>query len=92
MADHVEEYHIDVRDIARLHIAPLLDPTIKNERLFAYADIYNCENVLEIIHELRPDWKSTEVFKENRKCLMVIEPRNRTEQVLKKIFGRPGLI
>jgi hypothetical protein len=33
----VSEMFIDVRDTARLHIAPLLDPTIKNERLVRYA-------------------------------------------------------
>ena len=91
LTDSNIEYHIDVRDDARLHVAPLLDPSIKSERLFAYNEPYNWGTVLEILHELRPEWKNEDVWEDKRRDLSVVERRPRTEQILKKVFGLPGL-
>jgi hypothetical protein len=85
------EYHIDVRDTARLHVAPLLDPEIRGERLFAMNEVYDWEKVLKILHELRPEWKNDEVFKETRVNMSVVELRPRTEEILRKNFGQEGL-
>jgi hypothetical protein len=85
------DFHIDVRDTARLHVAPLIDPEIKNERLFAFNEVYDWEQVLGILHELRPEWINKEVFKESRKNLGIVERRQRTEEILRKDFGQPGL-
>jgi hypothetical protein len=85
------DFHVDVRDTARLHVAPLINPEIKNERLFAYNEVYDWEKVLGILHQLRPEWKNAEVFKESRKNLGTVERRQRTEEILRRDFGQPGL-
>ncbi|KAH6876798.1 hypothetical protein B0T10DRAFT_532511 [Thelonectria olida] len=35
------EYYVHVQDCARLHVAALLDPSIQNERIFAFAHPFN---------------------------------------------------
>ncbi len=47
--------------------------------------------VLKILHELRPEWKNQDVWVEKRKDLSIVERRPRTEEILRKVFGRPGL-
>ncbi|KAF4624525.1 hypothetical protein G7Y89_g13647 [Cudoniella acicularis] len=49
------QYYIDIQDTARLHVAGLTIPDVKNERLFAFATPFNWNNVLRIMRKLRPD-------------------------------------
>lgn len=52
----VPEYFIDVVDDARLHLcAAVLDGSLKNERIFAYAYPFNTTDCVEAIKEVRPD-------------------------------------
>lgn len=45
---------VNVRDCARVHLIALLDPSVANERIFAFDEIFTWTNVIEIISELRP--------------------------------------
>ena len=53
------QYHIDVVDCARIHvIAAALDAEVKNERIFAFARPFTFGEMIQDLHELRPDVKS----------------------------------
>ncbi|KAL7904252.1 hypothetical protein GGI35DRAFT_489969 [Trichoderma velutinum] len=45
---------VDVRDVALLHIAALLDPTIKSTRLPAWATEFYWDDVLDILRNYQP--------------------------------------
>lgn len=50
---------IDVVDDARLHIiAAVLDPTIRDQRIFAFNCPFNWTDIIKIVKELRPDAKN----------------------------------
>lgn len=50
---------IDVIDDARLHlIAAALDPSIKDQRIFAFHCPFNWTDIINIVKELRPNAKS----------------------------------
>ncbi|KAK5082037.1 hypothetical protein LTR05_007179 [Lithohypha guttulata] len=53
------QYFIDVIDDARLHlIAAVLDESIVNQRIFAFAEPFNLNDCVEAIRRVRPDVKS----------------------------------
>ena len=84
------EHHVDVQDNARLHVAPLLDTNIKNERLFALNEPFNLHDVLEILRKLRPDRVIEGNPDNSHRDLSKIKLRARAEAVLRDVFGRPG--
>ncbi|KAG2027465.1 hypothetical protein GB937_001209 [Aspergillus fischeri] len=47
-------YHIDVKDVALLHVAAILDPDINNERLQAWAENCNWNDILAIMRKMYP--------------------------------------
>ena len=47
-------YNIDVKDVALLHVATVIDPNVKNARLQAWADPFNWNTVLAILRRLYP--------------------------------------
>lgn len=47
-------YSIDVKDVALLHVAAILDPDVKNARLQAWADPFNWNDLLAIARRLYP--------------------------------------
>lgn len=82
---------IDVIDDARIHvIAAALDPSIKNERIFAFNVAFNWTQIIEIIKKLRPD--ATSVAKppqdEGRDLSKV--PNELGAQLLEKWYGQEG--
>lgn len=46
--------HIDVKDVALLHVAAVLDPEVKNARLQAWAEYCDWNDVLAIVRRLYP--------------------------------------
>lgn len=48
------QYNVDVRDVARVHVAALLEADVKNERLFAFAEPFNYSRVVDILKKLDP--------------------------------------
>ncbi|KAH8678027.1 hypothetical protein BX600DRAFT_431336 [Xylariales sp. PMI_506] len=49
--------HIDVKDVALLHVAAVLDPEVKNARMQAWGDYFNWNDMLHIMRRLYPDRK-----------------------------------
>ncbi|KAH7139636.1 hypothetical protein B0J13DRAFT_504888 [Dactylonectria estremocensis] len=47
-------FFVDVKDIALLHIACMLDPEVKNQRLHAWGHSGNWNDLLAILRKLRP--------------------------------------
>lgn len=84
------EYHIDVQDTARLHVAPLLNSDIRSERIFAYASPLNWNEFLAIIRKLRPEKEVAGTPDNDDKDLSIIAPAPKAEEILRKDFGRPG--
>ena len=79
-----------VQDCARLHVAALANPDIKNERIFASAGPYNWNLILAILRKLRPDHKFPDDIANNSKDLSKIPPASRAEEILRKDFGQSG--
>ncbi|KAL0936728.1 aldehyde reductase ii [Colletotrichum truncatum] len=48
------QWYCDVVDIARIHIAALLFPDVKSERLIAYAGRFNINDILAVFREAQP--------------------------------------
>ncbi|KAJ9604790.1 hypothetical protein H2200_010905 [Cladophialophora chaetospira] len=85
------EWYIDVIDCARVHVAALLDPAVKSERLFAFAGQFNWTDVVGILRDLRPNNKKIPDAPENEgRDLSDIRPSIRAEQLIKDFFGVPG--
>lgn len=47
-------FAVDVKDIALLHVAAALDPTVNNVRLQAWGSACNWNDILAIMRKLRP--------------------------------------
>ncbi|KEF62746.1 uncharacterized protein A1O9_00719 [Exophiala aquamarina CBS 119918] len=86
------QYFVHVRDNARLHVAALLDPTVQSERLFAFAEQFNWNDVVGILRRLEPDNKSIPdgPKDEPRDLTNVDKVRRRAEALLKSNFGVMG--
>ena len=90
MAERGIEYFVDVRDVARLHVAALTDPDIKNERVFAFAEPFNWNDILRVLRKLRPNHTFSPDMENDEKDLSIVEPQARAEEILKKNFGQEG--
>ncbi|KAF2814089.1 NAD(P)-binding protein [Mytilinidion resinicola] len=82
-----------VEDTALLHIAALILPDVKNERVFAMAQRYDWVQILDLLKKLYPDHKFTleslpDVGKDMGKV-----PTERSEELLRKMgkFGFSSL-
>lgn len=50
---------IDVIDDARLHvIAAALDPSLENDRIFAFNEAYNWSDIIEVVKKVHPGAKT----------------------------------
>jgi nucleoside-diphosphate-sugar epimerase len=88
MAGLGSQYFVDVRDVARLHVAALLMKDVESERVFAFAQVYHSGNVLEVLRQVRPERKFQETPESYPKHLYKV-PNEHAEEMLKKL-GRKG--
>lgn len=88
------EWYVDVQDTARLHVIALLDPDVKNERIFAFAGPYNYTDVIGILRKLRPHLCSVipDPPKNEGRDMCDVKGSKRAELLLKEFFGRPGWV
>ncbi|GME52371.1 uncharacterized protein K452DRAFT_290798 [Neofusicoccum parvum] len=82
------QHFIDVQDVARLHVAAAIHPDVIGERIFAWAEPYNFDTILEILRKQNPGIEFVADF-HSGKDLSVVEPRARAEQLLQDL-GRQG--
>lgn len=74
-----------------VHVAALLDPNVKSQRLFAFAGAFNWTDILEILHKLRPENKKLPKAPENEgRDISDIKPKGKAEQLIKDFFGVSG--
>lgn len=83
--DSPPQWFVDVRDDAKLHVAALVDPACDGQRIFAYAEPYNWNDILTIFRKLEPG-KSFLVDREQGKDLSEV-PNGEAEALLKKHYG-----
>lgn len=86
------EYMVNVQDTARLHVSALINPSIKSERIFAYAQPYNWNSILEVLRKLRPEHKFPEDLSDNSKDLSTIAGIPRAEAILREDWGQSGFV
>jgi hypothetical protein len=48
------EWYVDVTDAARLHVPVLHSPSVKLERIFAFAASQNWNDIIRVLRNLRP--------------------------------------
>ncbi|KAF2138215.1 uncharacterized protein K452DRAFT_290798 [Aplosporella prunicola CBS 121167] len=82
------QYFVDVQDVARLHVAAVIHPGVKGERIFGYAERFNHDAVLDILRKQNPEREFVPNFLSGTDR-SVIELRGRAEQLLQEL-GRPG--
>lgn len=77
--------------MARLHVIALLDSDVQNERIFGCAAPYNYTDVIAILRKLRPKNKKIPDPPVNEgRDLSDMQGSRRSEELIKKFFGRPG--
>ena len=82
------EYHVDVRDCARLHVVAILDPEVVDERIFAYADKYSYNDIMGILRKLSPSHKFPEDKPDLKPDQSRILRKGRAEELLRKHYGQ----
>jgi len=82
------QYFVNVRDVARVHVAALIDPSVNAERLFAYAEPYNWNDVLGLFRKAFPEREFVKDFEGLGRDLTVA-PSGSAEKSL-KVFGQDG--
>lgn len=83
------EYFVDIQDVARLHVAALIHPSVASERIFAYTTPFNWNNILAAFRKLFPNKKFRDDEPGLWDDLSTVEPAKRAEGLLRDM-GRPG--
>ena len=82
---------VHVRDVAVLHVAAVLDPEIKGERLFASSgEPFNLNIGLSILRRLNPDVRFMDDLPNQTPCLITLEDEQHLLELLKKWGGLDG--
>lgn len=82
------EYFVDVQDAAILHVAAVVFPHAQNQRIFAFADRFSWDAILDILRKIDPQRKFPDHFSGGTDPNK-IEPRAKAEALL-KAMGLPG--
>jgi hypothetical protein len=83
------EYFVDVEDVGIIHLIALTNPDVQSERIFAYAEPFEWNQVLAIFRKNFPDKKFHDDFPGIGKDISTIARRERAVGLLKE-FGREG--
>ncbi|ETN42403.1 uncharacterized protein HMPREF1541_01557 [Cyphellophora europaea CBS 101466] len=83
------QYMINTTDDARVHVAALIDKTVKDERLFAFATPFNWNDMLAAIRKVRPEKKVIDDFPNLGSDESTVD-NERTEELMRKWFGQGG--
>ncbi|KAK5701420.1 hypothetical protein LTR17_022613 [Elasticomyces elasticus] len=79
-------WFVDVADTARLHVAALIAPSCDGQRVFAFAEPFNWNDVLGVFRKVRPGHTVMEDTKMGRNLSTV--PNKDAEELLVKHFGK----
>lgn len=86
------EYFVDVRDTARLHAAALVNPSVKSERILAYAEPYNWSQILDILRKAYPGRQWPENIPNEAKDLTTVTKARARSVELLQALGRKDFI
>ena len=82
------QYMVDVKDVGRLHVAALVEPDVQNERLFAFSQLYNYNEVMSLLRKLGPDRNIPKNNDDESRDLSIIDTKRSIE--LLQRMSRPG--
>ncbi|KAJ5531745.1 hypothetical protein N7527_005138 [Penicillium freii] len=87
----VPQYFCDVIDIARLHVAALLDANTVSRRLFGFAAPVNLTDLISVVRKLRPNnTLIPEPPVDDGRDLSEVIPAKEAERLLWEFCGREG--
>lgn len=81
-------WFVDVKDVARLHVAGLVEDDVQNERLLAYGEKFNFNDLMRLLRKLGPDRKIPRDIEDQSRDLSTVD-RARSIELLKRM-GRSG--
>lgn len=85
------QYNVDVRDVARTHVAALLESDVNSERLFAFAEPFNYSRIVEILKRINPSKQDYPPAVENEGQDLSTVDNARVIELLQR-SGMPGFI
>ncbi|KAI3539355.1 NAD dependent epimerase/dehydratase [Colletotrichum abscissum] len=85
------QYFVDVEDNARLHVAAAVLPNVRSERIFAWAEPFNFDTVLDILRTHFPEKTFVDNFHHYRELSVVSQPQSRAVELLRQL-GREGFV
>ncbi|KAJ0322266.1 hypothetical protein COL5a_008875 [Colletotrichum fioriniae] len=85
------QYFVDVEDNARLHVAAAVLPNVRSERIFAWAEPFNFDTVLDILRTHFPEKNFVDNFHHYRELSVVSQPQSRAVELLRQL-GRDGFV
>lgn len=76
-----------MRDTARLHVAGLVLPGVERERIYAWAEPWNFDQVLQILRKQHPqkEFTTTASFQGGWDSSIVAKPRERALELLRRL-------
>lgn len=80
------QYFVNVEDDAKLHVAALIHPSVKNERIFAVTGRVSMQDIVVIMRELYPG-KTWPEFPRDDVDLSVFDTIERAEGLLAELYG-----
>jgi nucleoside-diphosphate-sugar epimerase len=81
------QHFIAVQDTALLHVATLLHPDVKNERIFGFAEPKTANDILRILKELYPQREFAEEDPSEGEDLVEVVEKERAEELLGWVAG-----
>lgn len=82
-------FFVDIKDIATMHVAAVLDPEVKNGRFQTWGNLSNWNDMLAILRELRPQREFLPNFS-NDSYLTISIDQSESEALLKKWANQDG--
>ncbi|KAK2606522.1 hypothetical protein N8I77_005265 [Diaporthe amygdali] len=88
----IPQYFVDIVDNARLHLcAAVLDESLKNERIFAFAEPVNVKDAVAAIKKVRPDADESKMkIDPNEQRDLSKVPNEVGARLLKQWYGQDG--
>ncbi|KAL1847265.1 hypothetical protein Daus18300_014000 [Diaporthe australafricana] len=80
------QYYVNVQDTARLHVVALVNPLVRDERVFAFTGPFNFNDILGVLRKQYPDEKWDDV-PDQMQDLSTIQPIKRAEWLLEEAYG-----
>ncbi|TQN68664.1 Aldehyde reductase 2 [Colletotrichum shisoi] len=84
-------YFVDVQDNARLHVAAAVLLNVQNERIFAWAEPFNFDIILDISRAQCPGKKFADNFHNYEELSTAVGPQSRAAELLGQL-GRDGFV